>query len=61
MIKILDCDENGCTIEINGNAELLAKQVAALLKSLSRDYPYIIDRILDYMPDNIIHENQHKQ
>lgn len=62
MIKILEDDYKGCSIEIKGNTELIAMQVVTLLDSLSQDYPYIFDRINYYM-DKLTTEkkNQNKQ
>jgi len=62
MIKIEDVDGSNCSIEIKGNAEMIAQQVVALLDHLAKEQPYISDRISYHLDKRIVQvKNQIKQ
>lgn len=60
MIKIEDGDEKGCFIEIYGNAEVIAQQTVCLIKELNNRHPYISDRVINYLKEEI-ENRQNKQ
>ena len=44
MIKVSEAGDKGCTIEIYGNAEIVAQQYVSLTAALNEKYPAILLR-----------------
>lgn len=44
MIKVSEAGDKGCTIEIYGNAEIVAQQYVSLTATLNDKYPAILLR-----------------